>query len=55
MIVLCTGEALVEPMLEQDSSLVRVFASANALIRRPAGAPPADVGAVVDALLLERL
>ncbi len=40
---------------DQDSSLVAVFAAADALVRRPAGAPPMAEGALVEALGLERL
>lgn len=40
---------------DQDSSLVGVFAQADALLRRPAGAPAAEAGAVVEILPLERL
>lgn len=42
-------------MGDQDSSLVSVFAHADALIRRPAGAPAAEAGAVVEVLRLDRL
>ena len=40
---------------DQDSSLVRVFAAADALLRRPAGAPAAGAGEPVDVLRLGRL
>ncbi len=40
---------------DQDSSLVAVFAAADALIRRPAGAPAMPAGALVEALGLDRL
>ena len=40
---------------DQDSSLVSVFAAADALLRRPAGAPAADAGDPVDVLRLGRL
>ncbi|MBE7219073.1 MAG: molybdopterin molybdotransferase MoeA, partial [Caulobacteraceae bacterium] len=40
---------------DQDSSLVAVFAAADALIRRPAGAPAMPAGALVEALALDRL
>jgi molybdopterin molybdotransferase len=43
------------PMLDQDSSLVSVFAQADALLRRPIGAPALDAGGLVDILPLERL
>lgn len=49
------GTTLAQAFPDQDSSLVAVFAAADALIRRPAGAPPLSAGAVVDALGLERL
>jgi molybdopterin molybdotransferase len=49
------GRLVAEAMLDQDSSLVSVFAGADALIRRPVGAPAAEAGAVVDILKLERL
>ncbi len=49
------GTTLARVFPDQDSSLVAVFAAADALIRRPAGAPPLPAGAVVDALGLERL
>jgi molybdopterin molybdotransferase len=39
---------------DQDSSLVSVFASADALLRRPAGAPALAVGDVIEALPLAR-
>lgn len=44
----------VRPFDDQDTSLVSVFAAANALIRRPAGAAPAASGAIVELLLLDR-
>ncbi len=40
---------------DQDSSLVSVFAAADALVRRPAGAPALAAGEVVDMLRLKRL
>jgi molybdopterin molybdotransferase len=49
------GVLQAEAMSDQDSSLVSVFASADALIRRPAGALAGEVGAVVDILRLGRL
>ena len=49
------GVLRVAPFPDQDSSLVRVFASADALLRRPAGAPPLDAGARVEVLRLARL
>jgi len=38
---------------DQDSSLISVFAAANALIRLPADAPDLPEGALVDVLPLE--
>jgi molybdopterin molybdotransferase len=49
------GVLYATPMGDQDSSLVSVFAEADALVRRPAGAPAAAGGAVVEILPLERL
>ena len=49
------GILVVEAMLDQDSSLVKVFAEAGALIRRGVGAPAAVPGEVVDILPLDRL
>lgn len=48
------GAVLATPFRDQDSSLVTVFAEADALVRRPVGAPAAAVGDPVDALLLAR-
>ena len=39
---------------DQDSSLVGVFAAADALIRRPPGAPAVDLGGPLEVLLLDR-
>ena len=44
----------VEPYRDQDSSLVTVFANADALLRRPAGAPAAAAGELVEVLPLDR-
>jgi len=44
----------VTPYGDQDSSLVTVFAAADALLRRAAGAPAAGIGQAVDVLLLDR-
>jgi molybdopterin molybdotransferase len=44
---------MVRPFDNQDTSLVSVFAAANALIRRAAGAQPAAPGALVEATLLD--
>ena len=49
------GRLVAEPMSDQDSSLVSVFAEASGLIRRPVNAVAAETGAVVDVLPLERL
>jgi molybdopterin molybdotransferase len=48
------GGLVARPFGEQDSSLVSVFAQADALLRRPAGAPAAEAGAVVEVLRLGR-
>lgn len=48
------GEVRVRPYRDQDSSLVSVFAAADALLRRPANAPPAAAGEVADVLPLSR-
>ena len=42
------------PLGDQDSSLVRVFAAADALLLRPAGAPAAAAGEAVEVLPLPR-
>jgi len=49
------GGLWVQPMTDQDSSLVSVFARADALVRRPGGAPPAQAGQTVDIVTLDRL
>lgn len=48
------GALTVQPAEDQDSSLVSVFAAADALLRRPAGATAAETGAVVEVLPLAR-
>jgi molybdopterin molybdotransferase len=48
------GALWAEPFADQDSSLVSVFASADALVRRGAGAPPLKRGEPVEALPLGR-
>jgi molybdopterin molybdotransferase len=48
------GTLAAEAFADQDSSLVSVFASADALVRRPAGAAPLEAGGLVEALLLAR-
>jgi molybdopterin molybdotransferase len=49
------GQPIVTPYPDQDSSLVTVFARANALIRRPPGAGALAAGDLVETLKLERL
>lgn len=48
------GEISVQPYRDQDSSLVTVFAMADALLRRAPGAPAAEAGEVVEVLPLAR-
>jgi molybdopterin molybdotransferase len=48
------GAILVEPYRDQDSSLVTVFAAADALLRRQAGAGALAAGDLVDVLPLAR-
>lgn len=50
-----TGQFEVAPFAQQDSSLVGVFARADALVRLPAGAPAMAAGDTVDVLRLDRL
>jgi molybdopterin molybdotransferase len=49
------GVLTAAPFADQDSSLVAVFAAADSLLRRPAGAPAAEAGALVEILPLTRL
>ena len=49
------GRLHVEPDLRTDSSLQAPLASANALVRRSAGAAPAAAGQIVEALLIGSL
>ena len=49
------GMVMAHPFRDQDSSLVSVFAQADALIRQAADTGPLEIGAVVDVLRLERL
>lgn len=49
------GVLHVTPFSDQDSSLVSVFAAADALLRRPAGAGAAAIGEVVEVLRLDRM
>ena len=48
------GRTLARPFPDQDSSLVGVFALADALLRRRAGAPAVSAGEVVEVLPLRR-
>ena len=48
------GVISATPMTDQDSSLVTVFAEADALLRRIANAPPVAAGGMVEGLRLER-
>ena len=48
------GVMRAEAFADQDSSLVSVFASADALVRRPGGAPPLAAGELIEALPLVR-
>jgi molybdopterin molybdotransferase len=49
------GERVATPFGDQDSSLVSVFAAADALLRRPPLAPAIAPGDVVEILPLARL
>ncbi|MBP2160224.1 MULTISPECIES: gephyrin-like molybdotransferase Glp [Asticcacaulis] len=49
------GRQMVTPFRDQDSSLVSVFARANALLRLPANAQAQAAGAVVDIIPLNRV
>lgn len=48
------GAISVHPYGDQDSSLVTVFAAADALLRRPPGAPAVEAGGLVEVLPLAR-
>ncbi|HEX7884930.1 MAG TPA: molybdopterin molybdotransferase MoeA, partial [Phenylobacterium sp.] len=48
------GRVVAEPFRDQDSSLVSVFSAADALLKRPANAPAAGAGEVVEVLPLSR-
>lgn len=48
------GALIAEPYRDQDSSLVTVFAAADALLRRPAGAAASNAGDLVEVLPLSR-
>jgi molybdopterin molybdotransferase len=54
-LTIADGALIAEPMSDQDSSLVSVFAGSSGLLRRSPGALAAEAGSVVDVLLLERL
>jgi molybdopterin molybdotransferase len=45
-----TGACIANPYSNQDSSLISIMASSQALVRRPANAPPANPGDVVDCM-----
>jgi molybdopterin molybdotransferase len=49
------GVLTVDPLADQDSSLVTVYAKADGLMRRPMNAPAAGVGEMVEVLVLARL
>jgi molybdopterin molybdotransferase len=49
------GQRTVRAFEQQDSSLLSVFASANALIRMPPAAPAIAAGSLVDVLPLGAL
>jgi molybdopterin molybdotransferase len=42
-----TGRVVVTPFVRQDSSMLRIFAEANALLIRPANSPKIDAGAAI--------
>jgi molybdopterin molybdotransferase len=48
------GRVTVRPYRDQDSSMVTIFAGADALLRRQAGAAAAEAGTVVEVLPLAR-
>jgi molybdopterin molybdotransferase len=48
------GAQLLSPLGDQDSALIQVFARADALIHRPAGAEAAKTGSLVPYLMLDR-
>jgi molybdopterin molybdotransferase len=49
------GVMAATPLTDQDSSLVTVFAEADALLRRGAGVAAVEAGGIVEVLRLERL
>ncbi|MBR7621499.1 molybdopterin molybdotransferase MoeA [Phenylobacterium sp. 20VBR1] len=48
------GGLVAQPYRDQDSSLVTVFAAADALLKRPMSAPASAAGDLVEVLLLDR-
>ena len=48
------GEATVQPYRDQDSSLITIFAAANALLRRPPESAPSSAGELGEVLPLAR-
>lgn len=48
-----SGERVVTPASNQDSSLLSPFVTANVLIHRAVGAPASEVGDVVDCVMLD--
>ena len=50
-----TGMVTVAPLPDQDSSLLRPFLTANALIRRPANAPALTIGALGEIVVIGAL
>jgi molybdopterin molybdotransferase len=55
MVVNEAGVLTATPLRDQDSSLVTVFAQADALLRRLPDAPAAEAGEMVELLVLDRL
>ncbi|ESQ88086.1 hypothetical protein ABAC460_18000 [Asticcacaulis sp. AC460] len=49
------GQTVVHPFADQDSAMIRNFAEADVLIKRPANALCADIGECVPVIPLERL
>ncbi len=49
-----SGQLMAVPFAAQDSSLVGIFARADALLRLPAGAPETPAGALVEVIRLDR-
>lgn len=48
------GTLWADPLRDQDSSLVTIFAEAGALLRRPVRAPAVEAGGLVEVLVLDR-